>query len=144
MSTVQEQNKAISRRWREEADKGNWGIVEELVSPNFVMHMPGSPPINREGALQFFKIFYDAFPDMHHTFDDFVAEGDKVALRFTVNGTHKGDFQGIPPTGKTVKISGSVVDRIVDGKIVEHWSLMDTMGMMQQLGVIPAPEQSGS
>ena len=143
MSTVQEQMKAISRHWREEMDKGNWGITEELVSPNFVMHMPGSPPMNREGVTQVLKMFYGAFPDLHHIFEDFVAEGDKVALRFTLNGTHKGDFQGIPPTGKTVKISASVVDRIVDGKIVEHWSLLDTMGMMQQLGVIPSPGQSG-
>ena len=143
MSTVQEQNKAISRHWREEIDKGNWGINEELVSPNFVLHMPGSPPMNLEGVTHMFKMFYGAFPDLYHTFDDFVAEGDKVALRFTLNGTHKGDFQGIPPTGKKVKISASVVDRIVDGKIVEHWSLLDTMGMMQQLGVIPSPGQGG-
>jgi predicted ester cyclase len=87
------------------------------------------------------KVFYAAFPDARHTFEDFVAEGDKVALRFTFKGTHTGDFQGIPPTGKPVTISGSVVDRIVDGKIVEHWSLIDTMGLMQQLGVIPEPAQ---
>lgn len=139
MSTLQEQNKAISRRWRAELDKGNWSVVDELISPNFVLHMPGSPPINREGVTQVLKMFYGAFPDLHHTFEDFVAEGDKVALRFTFSGTHKGDFQGIPPTGKSVNISASVVDRIVDGKLVEHWTLFDNMGLMQQLGFIPAP-----
>ena len=138
MST--EQNKTISRRFRAELDKGNWSVVEELVSPNFVLHVPGSPPINREGMMQVLKMFYGAFPDLHTTFEEFVAEGDKVALRFTLIGTHKGDFQGIAPTGKTVNIAASVVDRIVDGKLVEHWSLLDTMGMMQQLGVIPAPQ----
>lgn len=138
MSTVQEQNTAISRRWREEAAKGNWGVAAEFMGPDFVLRMPGSPPVNREGVMQMFKMFYGAFPDMHHFFDDFVAEGDKVALRFVLKGSYKGEFQGIPPTGKTVSISASVVDRIVDGKIVEHWSLLDTMGMMQQLGVIAA------
>ncbi len=139
MST--EQNKAISRRWREESDKGNWSIAEEFISPNFVMHMPGIPSLNAEAALHMLKVFYAAFPDARHTFEDFVAEGDKVALRFTFSGTHTGEFQGIPPTGKPVAISGSVVDRIVNGKIVEHWSLIDTMGLMQQLGVIPEPAQ---
>jgi steroid delta-isomerase-like uncharacterized protein len=139
MSTLQEQNKIISRRFRAELDKGNWSITEELVSPSFVMHMPGNPPMNRDGVTQVLKMFYGAFPDLHHTFEEFVAEGDKVACRFTISGTHKGDFQDIPPTGKTVNVSASVVDRIVDGKIVEHWTLLDTMGLMQQLGVIPAP-----
>ena len=97
-----EQNKAISRRWREESDKGNWGVAEELVGPNFVMHMPGMPSLNAEGALQMLKVFYGAFPDARHIFEDFVAEGDKVALRFTFSGTHTGEFQGIPPTGKPV------------------------------------------
>ena len=137
-----EQNKAISRSWREECDRGNWSIAEELLGPNFVMHMPGMPPINAEGALGMFKVFYGAFPDARHTFDDLVAEGDKVALRFTFSGTHTGEFQGIPPTGRTVKIAASVVDRFVDGKLVEHWSLIDTMGLMQQLGVIPEPEHA--
>jgi steroid delta-isomerase-like uncharacterized protein len=139
MSTLQEQNKAISRRWRAECDKGNWAVIEEVISPSFVMHMPGSPPMNRDGVTQVLKMFYGAFPDLHHTFEEFVAEGDKVACRFTISGTHKGDFQDIPPTGKTVNVSASVVDRIVDGKIVEHWTLLDTMGLMQQLGVIPTP-----
>ncbi len=141
MSTVQDQNKAISRRWREEFDKGNWGIIEELASPEFVMHMPGDAPMNRDGALQMLQMFYGAFPDLHHIFEDCVAEGEKVALRLKFEGTHTAEFQGIAPTGKPVSISASVVDRIVDGKIVEHWSVMDTMGLMQQLGVIPAPGQ---
>ena len=142
MST--EKNKALSRRFREELDKGNWTVVDEFVSPNAVTHLPGSPPLDREGIHQVFKLFYDAFPDLHHTFEDLIAEGDKVTLRFTFNGTHQGEFQGIPPTGKSITVSAIGIDRIVDGKLVEHWSSFDALGMMQQLGVIPTPEQAGS
>lgn len=139
MST--EENKALSRQWREEFDKGNWTVLDEFIAPNVVMHFAGSPePLNREAMKQMLKMFYSAFPDMHHTFDDQIAEGDKVVLRLTFRGTHQGEFQGIPPTGKEIAITAIVVDRIVDGKMVEHWSNMDNLSLMQQLGVIPTPE----
>ena len=83
-----------------------------------------------------------AFPDFHHTVEDLVAEGDKVVPRLTLRGTHQGDFQGLPPTGKQVTFSGINVMRLEDGKIVEHWSIGDTLGMLQQLGAIPAPVQA--
>jgi predicted ester cyclase len=105
------------------------------------MHFAGNPePINREAMEQMLKMFYTAFPDLHHTFEDQIAEGDKVTLRLTFRGTHQGEFQGIPPTGKEIAITAIVIDRIVDGKMVEHWSNMDSLSLMQQLGVIPAPE----
>lgn len=139
MST--EENKALSRQWREEFDKKNWAALDEFVAPNVVMHFAGNPePINREELEQMLKMFYTAFPDLHHTFDDQIAEGDKVMLRLTFRGTHQGEFQGIPPTGKEIAITAIVVDRIEGGKIVEHWSNMDNLSLMQQLGVIPAPE----
>lgn len=74
---------------------------------------------------------------MSHTFHDQIAEGDKVTLRMTFRDTHQEEFQGIPPTGKEVAFEAIVVDRIVDGKVVEHWSNMDNLSLMQQLGVIP-------
>lgn len=139
MST--EQNKALSRQLREEFDKRNWAVVNELFAPNVVMHFAGNPePLDREGLEQMLRMFYSAFPDLHHTFDDQIAEGDKVVLRLTFRGTHQGEFQGIPPTGKEIAITAIVVDRIEGGKIVEHWSNMDNLSLMQQLGVIPAPE----
>lgn len=137
MSSLQEQNKELSRRFRAECDNGNWPVVEELVSPTFVFHAPGVVALDRTSMVQMLRVFYGAFPDLHHTFEDFIAEGDKVAVRFTLSGTHEGDFQGLPPTGKTVSFSGSVVDRFEDGKLVEHWSLTDDLGLRQQLGVIP-------
>lgn len=79
-----------------------------------------------------------AFPGYQLAADDMVAEGDKVAVRVTVTGTHKGELAGIPPTGKTVSASGMLIYRIAGGKIVEHWMVFDDLGVMQQLGVIPA------
>lgn len=142
MST--EENKAISRRWREELDKGNWAVLDEYLSSDFVLHMPGSPPLDQAGVKQVLTMIYGAFPDFHTTFEDQIAEGDKVALRMTFRGTHQGEFQGIPPTGKPITVSAIVIDRIVDGKLVEHWSQFDALGMLQQLGAIPAPGQGGA
>ncbi len=139
MST--EKNKAISRQMREAFDKRNWAVVDEFLAPDVVMHFAGNPePMNREAMVYMLKMFYAAFPDLHHTFEDQIAEGDKVMLRLTFRGTHQGEFQGIPPTGKRIEIAATVVDRIVDGKMVEHWSTMDNLSLMQQLGVIPIPE----
>jgi steroid delta-isomerase-like uncharacterized protein len=90
------------------------------------------------------KMFWGAFSDSHYTIEDQVGEGDKVATRMTWRATHTGDFQGLPPTGKQIAVSGITITRIKDGKIVEHWPSIDQLGMMQQLGVIPAPAQGGS
>lgn len=140
MST--EKNKAISRQWREELEKGDWGALDEFVASDVIMHFAGNPEsiVGLEGAKQVLRMFYSAFPDLHTSFEDQFAEGDKVALRLTFHGTHQGEFQGIPPSGKEVEWEAIVVDRMVDGKMVEHWSNSDNLGLMQQLGVIQAPE----
>ena len=90
------------------------------------------------------SIFRSAFPDFKATIDDIIAEGDKVVIRQTFSGTHKGEFMGIAPTGKRVSFGVMDIVRIAGGKFVEHWGQMDSMGMMQQLGAIPTPGQSGS
>jgi len=84
-------------------------------------------------------MLFTAFPDLHGTIEDLIAEGDKVVDRMTCEGTHQGMFMGAPPTGKRVKWSFIDINRIVDGKIVEHWAEVDTMGIMQQLGLVPPP-----
>jgi predicted ester cyclase len=139
MST--EANKATARRMRETLDqsKGTEG-VEEYYAPNSVFHFPGSPPLDREQLSAMSAMFYAAFPDLNHTFEDQIAEGDKVMSRVTFRGKHQGEFQGIPATGKEVAFGAILIDRYEDGKVVEHWTQMDTMGLMQQLGVIPTPE----
>lgn len=138
MST--EENKTLARRFRETMDRNKGAGMEEFLPPQVVLHFPGSPPLNREQVQGLIGVFYSAFPDLYHTFEDQVAEGDKVVTRVTFHGTHQGDFQGIPPTGKEVAFAGILIDRFEGGKIVEHWSNLDMLGMMQQLGVIPKPE----
>jgi steroid delta-isomerase-like uncharacterized protein len=144
MST--EQNKALVHRLIEEVfNRGNISLVDELMAPDFVEHEelpPGIPP-GREAPKQMTTIFRSAFPDFKATIDDIVAEGDKVVIRQTWSGTHKGEFMGIPPTGKSVSFGVIDIIRIAGGKFVEHWGQMDSMGMMQQLGVIPAPGEGG-
>jgi predicted ester cyclase len=137
-----EQNKELVRRLMEEVfNQGNVSLVDELFAPDFVEHEelpPGIPP-GREAVKQLPTIFGSAFPDFKVTIDDVIAEGDKVVVRSTWSGTHKGEFMGIAPTGKSVSFEVFDAIRIAGGKVVEHWGQMDNLRMMQQLGVIPAP-----
>jgi steroid delta-isomerase-like uncharacterized protein len=84
-------------------------------------------------------MFRSAFPDLQFTMEDQIADGDKVVHRLTATGTHRGEFMGIPPTDKRVRVTGVNINQFVDGKIVEAWGFMDMMGLMQQLGAIPGP-----
>ena len=86
--------------------------------------------------------FRSAFPDFHVTIEDQIAEGDRVATRWTMRGTHEGEFRGISPTGKQITVTGIGIFRFSDGKVVESWDNFDQLGMMRQLGVIPSPEES--
>ena len=145
MST--EQNKALVRQMVEEIfNRGNMSRAGEFLAPDFVEHevLPPGIPRDREGVKQLTTMLRSAFPDFKATIDDIVAEGDKVVIRQTWSGTHKGEFMGIPPTGKSVSFGVIDIIRIAGGKFVEHWGQMDSMGMMQQLGAIPTPGQSGS
>ena len=98
--------------------------------------------VNPDEAKGFAATWRGSFPDWHSTFEELVAEGDRVAERWTGRGTHRGELQGIPPTGKRVEVPGSVFYRIVEGKIVEFRGQLDMMGMMQQLGVMPSPQHA--
>lgn len=136
MST--EGNKALDRRLIEEGiSKGNMAVLEELIDRNVNDHSlaPLGLPNGLEGVKQFTKIFLSAFPDLHFTIEDVIAEGDRVVTRSTWSGTNKGDFMGMPATNKPVKVSGVDITRWVNGKAVEHWAVQDMMGLMHQLGV---------
>jgi steroid delta-isomerase-like uncharacterized protein len=142
MST--EQNKALVRQMVEEVfNRGNISLADKFLAPDFVEHeqLPPGVPSGREGVKQLTAMFRSVFPDFKATIDDMIAEGDKVVIRQTWTGTQKGEFMGIPPTGKRVSFGVIDIIRIADGKFVEHWGQMDSMGMMQQLGAIPAPGQ---
>jgi len=137
-----EQNKALVRQLVEEIfNRGNMSIVDEVFAPDFVEReeLPPRMPRDREGIRQMSAMLRSAFPDFKATIDDIVAEGDKVVIRQTWSGTQKGEWMGMPPTGKSVSFGVIDIIRIADGKFVEHWGQMDSMGMMQQLGAIPAP-----
>jgi len=137
-----EENKAIFRRIVEEGfNKGNLAIVDELVAADHVNHSDNVH--GPEEYKQFITVYRTAFPDLHMTVEDQIAEGDKVVNRWTSRGTHKGDLMGIPPTGKQTTVTGMYVARIIGGKIVEEWGNFDALGMMQQLGVVPPPGQAG-
>jgi steroid delta-isomerase-like uncharacterized protein len=138
-----EENKALIRRYFEAIDAacitGNANILDEFLAPDFVTHtpFPGVAP-NREGMKQVFMAFVASAPGSH-VVEDLIAEGDKVVGRITANGTHEGQLLGIPRTGKKIRMTGTTIWRIADGKIVEHWSEIDVAGLLQQLGALPIP-----
>jgi steroid delta-isomerase-like uncharacterized protein len=138
MST--EENKAIARRWSEEVwGKGNLAAIDELLATDFVFNYPapGATP-DREGYKQTVTMLCAPLTDIHATMEDMIAEGDKVAVRWTWGGTHSGgEYMGVAPTGKQVTITGISIIRIVGGKIVEEWGEIDNLGLLQQLGVVP-------
>ncbi len=138
MST--EDNKALMRRYFEEVfNQKKLAALGEFITPNHVDHtLPPSLPTTPEGSKQALGMYLTAFPDLHVSIEDIIAEGDKVVIRFTSRGTQTRAFAGIPPTGRHVMVSSILVARITDGKIAEQWGLDDQMGMLQQLGVIPA------
>jgi len=143
---MSEENKALARRVSEELynSRGNPDATDEIYAPDFVAHDPNSPEEIRgpEGVKQLASAFRSAFPDMQSTVEDQIAEGDKVVTRYTFSGTHQGELMGIPPTGNRVQMTGIYMSRISGGKIVEEWYNYDVLGLMQQLGVIPPPDQS--
>jgi steroid delta-isomerase-like uncharacterized protein len=143
---MSEENKALFRRMFEGAiNQGNMDLIDELVAPDVVEHegLPPGVPAGREGVKMMFTMFRGAFPDLNATIDDVIAEGDKVVARSTWSGTHQGEFMGIPATGKRVSFGVIDIMRFADGVVVEHWGQMDNLGMLQQLGVVPAPGEGG-
>lgn len=112
----------------------------QLYHPDATLHFlpPGLPP-GRAGARLFYQGFLTAFPDTRLTLDDVVAAGDRVACRFTIAATHRGDFMGVPATGRQVSFDGITILRFADGQCVERWSEANFLGLLQQLGVQPVP-----
>jgi len=137
--------KALQRRFFEEINKGRaagLAIIDEKYAADLVFHMgTGVDVRGLKGFKQIYGATFDAFPDNHTTLDDMAVEGDKAVVRYTTTGTHKGSFMGIPPTNKKVTFSTIEIDRFAEGKVVEAWEKYDTLGIMQQLGVVPAPKK---
>jgi steroid delta-isomerase-like uncharacterized protein len=136
-----EENKAVVKRELEEIwNKGNLAAIEECYAPDGVFsgdQLPDSKGIEAIGQLA--TMIHSSFPDIHYTVGDLIAEGDKVVLRWTSRGTHRGEFLGIAPTEKQIKSTGTTTYCLEGGKIVEAWVNWDALGMMQQLGVATLP-----
>ncbi len=142
MST--EDNKALVRRFYEEfCNKGDLKVADEIVLTDYAEHenVLGATS-GRDGLKQFVTTTLAAFPDFHFTIEDAIAEGNKVAVRLTARGTHRGPLGDIPPTGNQVANTAIVIFRITDGKIVERWGVADQLLLLQQLGVIPPMGQA--
>ncbi|MGH2986921.1 MAG: ester cyclase [Solirubrobacterales bacterium] len=125
-------------------NRGNLALVDKLVSPDFRGHSssPETDTRGTEGYRQYYAALRTAFPDIHFTIEDQIAEGDKVVTRWTARGTHRGEYAGVPATGREGVIAGVTTDRIADGRSVECWTNLDELGMLRQLGVIPGAGQA--
>jgi len=136
-----EANKALVRRIYEEVlNQRNLAVADEVTTLDSLNHEgPDELRDGPEGVRNVVRMLSAAFPDYHMTIEDMIAEGDKVVVRSTLSGTHQGAFFGIPPTGKTFTQGQIHILRIENGKVAEHWAMRDDLGMMQQLGAIPAP-----
>ncbi len=134
-----EENKAKQRRvWEEVLNKGNLEIIPEFFAPNYSFHSPlGLEAKGPDGFKQMVAMMRTALPDLHVTIDDMFAEGDRVATRFTLTGTFKGEMMGMPPTGKKATVAGIVITLWEGGKEVEAWESLDTLAFYQQLGINP-------
>ena len=139
MST--EQNKTVVQQMVEEVFvRGDVSRVEAYLAPGFVEHeeLPPGIPGGREGVKALTTMLHAAFPDFEAVIEDIIAEGDRVVVRMTWSGTQQGEFMGIPATGRRVSFGVIDILRMADGQCVEHWGQMDSMGLMQQLGAVPA------
>jgi steroid delta-isomerase-like uncharacterized protein len=136
--------RALDRRLFEEWNKGKaaaMAVIDETCATNIVWHSTGEDIQGLKDFKKSMSEFFNAFPDNHFTIHDMIAEGDKVAVRYTITGTHKGEFMGIPPTNKKITLWAIEIDRMARGKFAEGWIRFDTLGFMQQLGVIPTPRK---
>jgi len=142
--SAEENKKVVQRFWKVWEEEDFVDLIDELLAPDYINHSPGIPdqPEGPEGVRAVVDMFRSGMPDLRVVIEDMIAEGDKVAVRYTLEGTHEGELFGVPPTGQRLSIKSISVERVSDGKIREHWRITDTLDMMQQLGVIPMPQHA--
>ena len=139
-------NKALARRFIQVWIPGNLGLVDELAAPDITVSYPalGEPLRGEEAFKHLLTHFHAAVPDAEVSVEEQVAEGDKVAIRWRISGTHRGELLGIAPTGKSLAWTGITIYRLAGGKVAEERGEEDALGLMRQLGVIPAPAQAAA
>lgn len=133
-----EENKAIVRGFIDAYNEHKLNLVDDFISPEYVDH---SNNLDREGLKQIISMGLNAFPDWHETIEDIIAEGDKVWVFLSYTGTNKGEFMGLPPTGKKIKSKAVDIYRIVDGKLAEYWNVTDNISIFKQVGAIQITEK---
>lgn len=133
-----EENKAIARRYLAALDLAT---LDELTAPGFVYHNPGNPEVrtHEQRKQKIVSALGAAFADLKLNIEDVIAEGDRVAVRYSMSGIHKGEFMGIPPTNKQMELTSLCIFRLADGKVAEMWVENNSLVMLLQLGVIPLP-----
>jgi steroid delta-isomerase-like uncharacterized protein len=136
--TMSAENKAVVRRVLEAINEGKLDEAAGFFASNYVWHGPGPDAHGPEGFRQIVTTYRNAFPDLVCTVEDQIAEGDKVATRFTASGTHRGELAGVAASGRHVTVPCQILERIVDGKIVESFESFDQLGMFQAIGTLPA------
>jgi steroid delta-isomerase-like uncharacterized protein len=130
--------KRLNHQWVQAFNERDWEMERAIRTPDFQAYLSGAPePLGAEAWSAFLAAFTEAFPDARITIDASIAEGDMVATRWSLTGTHQGEFQGIAPTGRTVRFSGIEYNRVVDGRFVEHWSMFDNLALLRQIGAMP-------
>jgi steroid delta-isomerase-like uncharacterized protein len=141
---MSEKNKRIDRRFYEVVwNEGNYGFVDEVTADDYVYHeLPDDIFVGPESMTRNIATMRKAFPDLHFTIEDQIAEGDRVVTRWTAQGTHKALFEGIPPTGKQAVVMGISINRIANGRFVEGWTSFDRLSLLQLLDAVPAPASS--
>jgi steroid delta-isomerase-like uncharacterized protein len=141
------QNKAVIMRFFEAWNARDLDSFDEIIAPDAVDHDPQNPFREMHGpagARRSAEMYHSAYSDGRFNVHEQLADGDFVVTRWTGTGTHDGELMGVPPTGKWVEIAGITIDRVADGKIAESWTCFDTLGMMQQLGIVPEPQTAGA
>jgi steroid delta-isomerase-like uncharacterized protein len=140
------ENRRLAHRFYDEAcNQQRFGLIDELVAEDYQHHNSLLPPEIQQGRANFkqaLRLFYTAFPDLQGTIEDLVADDEKFVARLRFRGTHQGELMGIPATGMPVDFSVIEIYRIAGGKIAEGWAQLDALGLMQQIGVIPVPDQA--
>jgi steroid delta-isomerase-like uncharacterized protein len=141
-AAAEAENKALIRRWFEEVwNQGRQEVIEQLLAPGAMGVGLGEGNTKTQGSAEFTVFFLNlrgTFPDLHVNIEDILAEGDKVAVRFSVEGTHSGGALGVTPTGRKVQFTGMTIVRIADGQIVEGWNNLDQLGLLKQIGALSA------
>lgn len=137
-----EQNMRVAREWIETFNARNHAAENELLTSDYVAHAPASllaEPLDHNAWSEFLTMFLEGFPDLHITIEDVAADEHMVAQRVLFSGTHTGDFNGLPPTNRRISITGLELNRMVDGRVAEHWFELDQVALLRQLGLIVVP-----